>query len=52
LQVTMNKQSRARNAPLESNPYWAYQTEYRDYRIYVASDKEVSWFSLSHVRET
>jgi hypothetical protein len=52
LQVTMNKQSRARNAPLESNSYWAYQTEYRDYRIYVASDKEVSWFSLSHVRET
>jgi len=52
LQVAMNRQCRAINAPLESNPHWAYQTEYRDYRIYVASDKEVAWFQLAHVRET
>lgn len=51
LQVAMNKQSRATNAPSESNPHWAYQTEYRDYRIYVASDKELAWFQLAHVRE-
>jgi hypothetical protein len=52
LQATMNQQSQALDACPESNPHWAYQTKYRDYRIYVASDKEVCWFSLSHVRES
>ena len=52
IQTAMNKQCRAINAPFESNPHWAYQCEYSDYRIYVASDKELAWFQLAHVRET
>jgi len=51
LQMMMNRRSEVLDAPPESNTYWAYHTEYRDYRIYVASDKEVSWFSLSHICE-
>jgi hypothetical protein len=51
IQMAMNQQSRAINAPPEENLHWAYQTEYRDYRIYVASDKELAWFQLAHVRK-
>jgi len=30
------------------NLAWAYSTEYRNYRIYVASDKELMFFELAH----
>lgn len=30
------------------NLQWAYSTEYRNYRIYVASDKELMFFELAH----
>ena len=30
------------------NMAWAYSTEYRNYRIYVASDKELMFFELAH----
>jgi len=30
------------------NLQWAYSTEYRNYRIYVASDKELMFFGLAH----
>jgi len=30
------------------NFHWAYCTEYRNYRIYVASDKELMFFELAH----
>ena len=30
------------------NLLWAYCTEYRNYRIYVASDKELMFFELAH----
>ena len=30
------------------NLLWAYSTEYRNYRIYVASDKELMFFELAH----
>ena len=30
------------------NPVWSYSAQYRNYRIYVASDAEVSWFVLCH----
>ena len=30
------------------NLQWAYSTEYRNYRIYVASDKELMFFELTH----
>ena len=30
------------------NLAWAYCTEYRNYRIYVASDKELMFFELAH----
>jgi hypothetical protein len=33
---------------LDINPVWAYSAKYRNYRIYVASDAEVSWFVLCH----
>jgi hypothetical protein len=51
IQIVINQQCKILNDPPEANPHWAYQTEYRDYRIYVASDKEVAWFQLAHVRE-
>ena len=31
------------------NLQWAYSTEYRNYRIYVASDKELMFFELAHL---
>lgn len=30
------------------NLLWAYSTEYRNYRIYVASDRELMFFELAH----
>jgi len=30
------------------NQHWAYSVQYNDYRIYLASDKELGWFQLSH----
>ena len=30
------------------NLHWAYSVQYNDYRIYLVSDKELSWFQLSH----
>ena len=33
------------------NPAWAYCAKYNDYRIYVATDKELNWFVLSHPKE-
>ena len=34
--------------PDDINLLWAYCTEYRNYRIYVASDKELMMFELTH----
>ena len=34
--------------PEDFNPTWAYAVKYGDYRIYVDSDKTLSWFILSH----
>ena len=34
--------------PVEINPVWAYLVQYSDYRIYVASEKELTWFLMSH----
>ena len=34
--------------PDDLNLLWAYSTEYRNYRIYVASDKELMFFELAH----
>jgi hypothetical protein len=34
--------------PDDLNLQWAYSTEYRNYRIYVASDKELMFFELAH----
>jgi hypothetical protein len=30
------------------NSHWAYSTRYRDFRIYVATSKELEFFLLSH----
>ena len=30
------------------NQLWAYSTQYRNYRIYVLSDRELSFFVLAH----
>lgn len=32
------------------NLHWAYSVEYRDYRIYLKSDKELMFFQLTHVQ--
>lgn len=34
--------------PNDINPIWAYCVKYGDYRIYVDSDKTLSWFVLNH----
>jgi hypothetical protein len=34
--------------PDDLNLLWAYSTEYRNYRIYVSSDKELMFFELAH----
>jgi hypothetical protein len=30
------------------NPAWAYSIEYRNYRIYLKGQAELSWFQLAH----
>jgi len=30
------------------NRHWAYSVQYNDYRIYLTSEKELSWFQLNH----
>ena len=30
------------------NPIWAYCARYSEYRIYVATDKELEWYLLCH----
>jgi hypothetical protein len=30
------------------NQHWAYSIQYNDYRIYLKSEKELSWFQLNH----
>jgi hypothetical protein len=32
------------------NIYWAYSVQYNDYRIYLKSDKELSFFQLVHAQ--
>ena len=32
------------------NQHWAYSVEYRDYRIYLKSDKELAFFQLVHAQ--
>jgi len=34
------------------NQHWAYSVQYRDYRIYLNSDKELNWFVLAHPNES
>lgn len=36
--------------PNDINAHWAYCAKYNNYRIYVATDKELNWFMLSHPR--
>ena len=32
----------------DMNRHWAYSVAYKDYRIYLASDKELTFFQLAH----
>jgi len=44
----MNDTVPSSHQPEDLNLLWAYSTEYRNYRIYVASDKELMFFELAH----
>ena len=33
------------------NFHWAFTTQYKNYRIYISSDKELAWFQLSHIQD-
>ena len=44
----LNRQVPESHQQEDINLQWAYSTEYRNYRIYVASDKEVMFFELAH----
>jgi|694.fasta_scaffold109734_2 hypothetical protein len=35
----------------EINLHWAYSVLYKDYRIYLHSDKELAWFQLIHAQD-
>jgi len=34
--------------PDDINSTWGFSAKYKDYRIYIATDKELSWFLLCH----
>jgi hypothetical protein len=44
----LNRQVPESHQQEDLNLQWAYSTEYRNYRIYVASDKELMFFELAH----
>jgi len=44
----LNKWGPESHEPDALNLLWAYSTEYRNYRIYVSSDKELMFFELAH----
>jgi hypothetical protein len=53
---TMNDMARELNKKFQPwddiiNRHWAYSIKYRDYRIYLKSDAELSWFQLAHPNE-
>ena len=52
VQQKMAGLTREANEANEINFHWAFTTQYRNYRIYVSSDKEMAWFQLAHVRKT
>ncbi len=50
---TMHAMARELNRRVESwdgfiNKHWAYAVQYKDYRIYLKSDAELSWFQVAH----
>ena len=48
-QMAVNKRShKDEYEDTDFNPIWAYCVKYGDYRIYVDSDKTLSWFVLCH----
>ena len=48
-QMKQNKRSfRDAYEDNDINPVWAYCVKYGDYRIYVDTDKTLSWFCLCH----
>ena len=40
------------NSPACCNPHWSWTNGYDDLRIYVASDKELAFFQLTHIQDT
>ena len=44
----LNSMVPASHEPDDINSHWAYSTEYRNYRIYVSSDRELMMFELTH----
>ena len=47
------KRCKIRNPDVEvqaedTNQHWAYSVAYKDYRIYLASEKELTFFQLAH----
>jgi hypothetical protein len=50
---TMNDMARILNRRFEPwddqiNPHWAYAVQYKNYRIYLKGDQELSWFQMVH----
>jgi len=51
LQVEMHRNKRLHQEayePDDINTHWAFLSKYDDYRIYVATEQELSFFILSH----
>ena len=51
LQAEMHRNKRLHQEsyePDDINPRWAFLSKYDDYRIYVATEQELSFFILSH----
>ena len=48
------KRCKIRNPDVEvqaedTNPHWAYSAAYKDYRIYLKGDEELTFFQLAHL---
>jgi len=52
-QELINRRANTANTVVQDediNQHWSYSVQYNDYRIYLASDKELSWFQLAHAQ--
>ena len=53
-QELVNRQANPANSSVQEediNRHWSYSVEYKQYRIYLKSDKELAFFQLVHAQD-